>query len=789
MLITAPEIKNLEDGLVKCSSCSAEIPLNSAAPLEVINCPHCSAQVLIPLKVKNYWLYFPLGGGGMGSVYKAVAGTAEGKEFAVKVLPRNEKANQDFIKALLREGEVGTSLGSHANIIGIVEYGVDGDEHFLVTEFIDGDRLDLLLGEKSRVPEKRAIEITLQILEAEIHILKCGYLFRDLKPQNIIIDKTGTVRLFDYGLCSTIEEAAEANLADEVQGSPFYIPPERILGVPEGEFSEIYSLGMILFYMLAGKTYYSLAEVNELATKHLTSLRVLSVGTYLKECSPAGIAIIDRMIARTPAKRYQDFNSLKCDLEQLYAKLKDSMITISPRITGVFKKSFGKRHRASGIVFGVLLLLAVLAGLIAWGYYAHQKTLRLKKETIRLEKENLCFENLRKALMESAASELGVPSDIKAPALSSVEISRKIEETAKGFIAEKTSELKAFNEQESRKTICNTLNINPDDSASVSVDEVKKKMQAEIKAVAENEIQKIDRSFNEDAEIKKIASEMKIELPLKEPSVPLKDVDAEFKTYLQKKVDEKYSIKTMSAEIMEIGKKFKGYRDGEPVEIIDALGVSLKGAYGGKVGNKVIIGGRQILLSDLPGTERWKFNEDECEARIYKMTEQLQDEFKRNKEKCRKELEASEKPEYYRKYGYFASSDGTFKSSGGIIDEKIKKLKDVRQDEIRKKEKSIRDGAETKFDKNAYMKKNHLREIDDVWRPESEAVEISIAKEKENFESRRNSLLDSIRKNAYADAEKKIYSSNGYVFREGKWQPARKLLDDIVAGKIKEEHK
>ena len=204
MLIPAPEIKNLEDGFVKCSSCSAEIPLKSSAPLEVINCPNCPGQVLIPLKVKNYWLYSPLGGGGMGSVYKAVSSTVADKEYAVKVLPRNEKANQDFIKALLHEGEIGTLLGNHPNIIGIVEYGVDGDEHFLITEFIDGDRLDLLLGDKSQIPEKRAISITLQILEAEIHILKCGYLFRDLKPQNIIIDKTGTVRLFDYGLLSLI---------------------------------------------------------------------------------------------------------------------------------------------------------------------------------------------------------------------------------------------------------------------------------------------------------------------------------------------------------------------------------------------------------------------------------------------------------------------------------------------------------------------------------------------------------------------------------------------------------
>ncbi|MFA6292513.1 MAG: protein kinase [Victivallales bacterium] len=782
MLIPAPEIKHLEDGFVKCSSCSAEIPLNSSAPLEVINCPNCPGQVLIPLKVKNYWLYSPLGGGGMGSVYKAVSNAVEGKEYAVKVLPRNEKANQDFIKALLHEGEIGTLLGNHPNIIGIVEYGVDGDEHFLVTEFIDGDRLDLLLGEKNQIPEKKAIGIILQILEAEIHILKCGYLFRDLKPQNIIIDKTGTVRLFDYGLCATITEAAESNLADEVQGSPFYIPPERIMGAPEGEFSEIYSLGMILFYMLSGRTYYSLAEINDLVTKHLTSLRALSVETYLKKCTPTCIAIVDRMIARTPAKRYQDFASLKSDLEQLQAQLKEPVVIIPSAISGAFKKSFGKRARLAGIVSGAALLVAVLAGVISWGYSVHQKKLLIQKENLRIEE-------IRRTLMESVAAELGVPADVKAPALDSAEISRKIEQAAKEAIANKTAELKPFNEQESRKSICKTLNINPDEKISVSIDEVKKKMQAEIKAAAENEVQKIDRNFNEDAETKRIASEMKIELPVKDPSASLKDVDAEFKTYIQKKVDEKYSTKAMSAEVMEIGKKYAGYQKGDNIEMIDVSGISIKGAYGGKVGNKVIIGGRQILLSDLPSSETWKFSEGECEARIERMTKQHLDEFKIKKEKYRKDIESSEKPEYYKKYGYFASADGTFKIPGEIIKERIKKLKETRQDDVRKKEKSIRDNAESKFDKAAYMKKNHLREVDGVWRSEAEVVELLLAKEKAVFESRRKIQLDSIREIANAEAEKQVYSSNGYVFHENKWQPARKLIDDIVARKIKEEAK
>jgi serine/threonine-protein kinase len=738
--------------------------------------------VLIPLKVKNYWLYFPLGGGGMGSVYKAVSVTGEGKEYAVKVLPRAEKTNQDFIKAIMHEGKAGSTFGSHVNIIGIVEYGVDGDEHFLVTEFIDGDRLDLLVGAENRIPEKRAILITLQILEAEMHILKCGYLFRDLKPQNIIIDKSGTSRLFDYGLCATPAEAAEANLADDVQGSPFYIPPERIVGAPEAEYSEIYSLGMILFYMLSGRTYYSQAEVNELVSKHLTSLRALSVETYLKDCNPKCIAIIDRMIARNPEKRYQDFNSLKADLEQIYSQLKAPVVMIPPVISKAFKKSFGKKARLVGIVSAVLFSLAIIAGLAAWGYSVHRKIVAERQAGLRLEK-------LSTTLAESAAKELGVPADIKAPSLTPDEINKKINEAAKAGMALKTSEVQAFNEQETRKSICKTLNISPDDKPTGSIDEIKKKMQNEIRDAAENEIRKIDRKFNEDSEIKRIASELKIELPLKDPAESLKEVDAEFKSLLQQKLDDRFPPKAYSSKLMEIQRKYSGYRKGDNVEVTDASGISIKGSYAGKVGNKIIIGERQVLISDLSGAERWKFNEAESELMIQKMVDQFKDEFKKNKDKYAREIETAEKTAFYGKYGYLVSKDGSCKSVKETANGMLRKAKDNFQNEINKKEKSIRDAAEAKFDKNAYMKKNHLREIDGAWRTEAEVLDKLLAKEKEIFESRRKTQLDSIRESAYADAEKQVYTSNGYVFSENKWQPARKLIDDIVANKIKEEKK
>jgi hypothetical protein len=191
----------------------------------------------------------------------------------------------------------------------------------------------------------------------------------------------------------------------------------------------------------------------------------------------------------------------------------------------------------------------------------------------------------------------------------------------------------------------------------------------------------------------------------------------------------------------------------------------------------------------LPATERWKFNEFDCEERIRKMTEQYLNEIKSDKEKYVKEIEASEKPGFYGNYGYFPSGGGAFKPPRAVIEEKIKKLKAARQDEISKKEKSIRDAAESKFDRIAYMKKNHLRETDGVWRTESEVVGILLAKEKESFESRRKTLLESISKSAYADAEKQVYTSDGYVFRENKWQSARKLIDDTVAAKMEKEGK
>ena len=129
--------------------------------------------------------------------------------------------------------------------------------------------------------------------------------------------------LFDYGLCIPLDDAATCNNGNTLEGSPFYLPPERVVGAPEGEYSEIYSLGMVMFHMLSGHTYYSRSafsadKVKSLLLKHVKSPRLSSVGVSLRNTSPEMINLLDRMLARFPNERYPDFLSLKMELERIY---------------------------------------------------------------------------------------------------------------------------------------------------------------------------------------------------------------------------------------------------------------------------------------------------------------------------------------------------------------------------------------------------------------------------------------------------------------------------------------
>jgi len=317
-----PDLNQLNQNRFACGSCHSVFSLPDYSSLSIVNCPKCGNSLYVPYLLKNYWLYLPLGGGGMGSVYRAVAKDDPAREYALKVLPRDRRHNPRLIEALLTEASVAKSFGRHAHLAYVEDFGEDKDEFYCAMEFIAGERLDQLIESPAEIDEKYILLWALQMLSAEQRIFDCGFLYRDLKPQNIIIDPDGNAHLIDFGLCLSLEEAGRENDSGKAPGSPIYMPPERIVGEPEGMSGELYSLGMLLFHALTKKTYYNAADALDLAKKHVVGVRMASVATRLSPSLDSGISkILDRLIARLPEDRYQDYKEAAAAIFAVYNKL------------------------------------------------------------------------------------------------------------------------------------------------------------------------------------------------------------------------------------------------------------------------------------------------------------------------------------------------------------------------------------------------------------------------------------------------------------------------------------
>ena len=309
-------LEAFERGEFPCTECHHIMKLDELTPLQMAQCPKCKAMNFIPMRLGHFWLVQPVGGGGMGSVYKGFHPEYPDQAFAVKVLARSEKQKPAQVSALIREATVARNLGHHPCLVGYAASGYLDGEYFLAMEYIDGKGLDKRIDTEQQLPEKMVLLTALYVLAAQQHINEKGYLYRDLKPENIVVTRDGRAVLLDYGLCLTLEKAR--NPGDEfVTGSPYYLPPERLWGTGEDAFSEMYSLGMVMYYALTGQTFFDADEVESLAKKHVSKVR-LAVGSRLKGFRPELIDVLTRMLKQEPEERYQTFEELSRDLHAVY---------------------------------------------------------------------------------------------------------------------------------------------------------------------------------------------------------------------------------------------------------------------------------------------------------------------------------------------------------------------------------------------------------------------------------------------------------------------------------------
>ncbi len=252
-----------------------------------------------------------IGEGGMANVYLAYDTILE-RKVAVKVLRGDLADDEKFVRRFQREALSASSL-SHPNIVEMYDVGEDNGNFYIVMEYIDGKTLKQLIKKRGHLTVSEAIDIMCQLTDGLAHAHDSYIIHRDIKPQNIMILEDGLVKITDFGVAMAIN-ASDLTQTNSVMGSVHYLPPEQAAGKGSTIKSDIYSLGIVLYEMLAGTMPFRGETAVEIALKHIKDPM-----PSIRKVNPKVPQTIENIIlkstAKNPKNRYNNVRELYQDLK------------------------------------------------------------------------------------------------------------------------------------------------------------------------------------------------------------------------------------------------------------------------------------------------------------------------------------------------------------------------------------------------------------------------------------------------------------------------------------------
>ena len=248
----------------------------------------------------RYDIVKSIGEGGMANVYLA-QDTILDRKVAIKVLRGDLSADDKFIRRFEREAQSVSNL-SHPNIVEVYDVGVEDGNHYIVMEYIAGITLKQLLKKRESLTLTEVIDIMTQLTDGIAHAHESYIIHRDIKPQNIMIEDNGLIKITDFGIAMALN-ATQLTQTNSVMGSVHYLPPEQASGKGATIKGDIYSLGILMYELLTGNVPFKGDNAVEIALKHMKD-KIPSIRKQNPAIPQSVENILLKATAKNPRNRY-----------------------------------------------------------------------------------------------------------------------------------------------------------------------------------------------------------------------------------------------------------------------------------------------------------------------------------------------------------------------------------------------------------------------------------------------------------------------------------------------------
>jgi serine/threonine-protein kinase len=278
----------------------------------------------------RYELEELVGTGGMSSVFRAHDRQLD-RRVAIKILHEHYAQDPEYLERFRREARAVARM-SHPNIVTVIDRGDDGGRQYIVFEYVDGENLKELVLRSGRLPVRQALELALAIADGLSFAHQQGLVHRDVKPQNILLNSEGEVKVTDFGIARSLHVDHGVTQTGTVLGTGEYLSPEQASGKQVSPATDVYSLGVVLWELLAGDVPFTGENFVAVALRHVNE-----PPPHLRErrtdVPPRLDAAVQRALANDPARRFPSMTAFAKELRTCLAEAEGEIPAADPELT------------------------------------------------------------------------------------------------------------------------------------------------------------------------------------------------------------------------------------------------------------------------------------------------------------------------------------------------------------------------------------------------------------------------------------------------------------------------